>query len=153
MKRMMSLTAAIVLCAVGSVYAISFGGPGGEWPQSWPKELEPLRKQAWTWEHDFNGKSFDIPFTSREEFEAAWPHLLAVKEKGASLTLLRGDHLRVEKGAAAGVCMSRQPYGKDLEMLMTIHLVVDGAIVDLNRIALPEDTPIIDERFKEEPPK
>jgi len=26
--------------------------------------------------------------------------------------------------------------------------VVDGKIVDLNRIALPSDTPIIDERFK-----
>jgi hypothetical protein len=28
-------------------------------------------------------------------------------------------------------------------------LVVDGNIVDLNRIALPADTPIIDERFKD----
>ncbi len=31
-----------------------------------------------------------------------------------------------------------------------IELVVDGSIVDLNRIPLPEDTPIIDERFKVE---
>jgi len=30
------------------------------------------------------------------------------------------------------------------------ELVVDGEIVDLNRIALPKDTPIIDERFKAE---
>ena len=30
-----------------------------------------------------------------------------------------------------------------------IELVVDGDIVDLNRIALPADTPIIDERFKD----
>jgi hypothetical protein len=28
-------------------------------------------------------------------------------------------------------------------------LVVDGKIVDLNRIPLPPDTPIIDERFKD----
>lgn len=28
-----------------------------------------------------------------------------------------------------------------------IELVVDGKIVDLNRISLPDDTPIIDERF------
>jgi hypothetical protein len=28
-----------------------------------------------------------------------------------------------------------------------IELVVDGNVVDLNRIALPADTPIIDERF------
>ena len=29
-----------------------------------------------------------------------------------------------------------------------IELVVDGDIVDLNRIRLPAETPIIDERFK-----
>jgi hypothetical protein len=29
-----------------------------------------------------------------------------------------------------------------------IELIVDGKIVDLNRIPLPRDTPIIDERFK-----
>jgi hypothetical protein len=28
-----------------------------------------------------------------------------------------------------------------------IELVVDGNVVDLNRIALPADAPIIDERF------
>jgi len=32
---------------------------------------------------------------------------------------------------------------------LTFELVVDGDIVDLNRIPLPEDTPIIDERFKD----
>jgi hypothetical protein len=31
-----------------------------------------------------------------------------------------------------------------------IELVVDGKIVDLNRIQLPANTPIVDERFKEE---
>jgi hypothetical protein len=30
-----------------------------------------------------------------------------------------------------------------------IELIVDGEIVDLNRIPLPPDTPIIDERFKD----
>jgi len=34
-----------------------------------------------------------------------------------------------------------------------IELVVDGKTVDLNRIPLPEDTPIIDKRFKEEQKK
>ena len=32
-----------------------------------------------------------------------------------------------------------------------IELVVDGEIVDLNRIPLPADTPIIDERFTDVP--
>jgi hypothetical protein len=30
------------------------------------------------------------------------------------------------------------------------ELIVDGQIVDLNRIALPPDTPIVDQRFAEE---
>ena len=30
-----------------------------------------------------------------------------------------------------------------------IDLIVDGDVVDLNRIALPEDTPIIDQRSKD----
>ena len=34
-----------------------------------------------------------------------------------------------------------------------IELVVDGQVVDLNRIPLPPDTPIIDERFKTGPSK
>jgi hypothetical protein len=29
-----------------------------------------------------------------------------------------------------------------------IELVVDGDIVDLNRLELPQDTPIVDERFE-----
>lgn len=32
-------------------------------------------------------------------------------------------------------------------MTTYIELVVDGLVVDLNRIQLPPDTPIIDERF------
>jgi hypothetical protein len=33
-------------------------------------------------------------------------------------------------------------------MAVYIELIMDGEIVDLNRIPLPADTPIIDERFK-----
>jgi hypothetical protein len=35
------------------------------------------------------------------------------------------------------------------EQTIYIELIVDGDIVDLNRIPLPPDTPIIDERFKD----
>ena len=52
MSRLVSvLLTAIVFCMLGSAYAESIGGPGGSWPKSWPEELEPLRKKAWTWEH------------------------------------------------------------------------------------------------------
>jgi hypothetical protein len=148
MKKLLFLLAAIVCCLAAPVFAISFGGPGGEWPASWPKELEPLRKQAWTWEHDFNGKSFDIPFTSREEFEAAWPHLLSLRSEKGTLTLLRGPRLRVDGKDDAGVCVLNYPI--DHKMELCLRLVVDAEIVDLNRIRLPKDTVILDERFGED---
>lgn len=143
--------AAVFLCTVGSAYAISFGGPGGTWPKTWPQELEPLRKQAWTWEHGFGGMSYDIPFASREEFESAWPHLLKLKSPGASITLLRGPNLRVGSGKAAGVRVV-PPYPRT-SAVTNILLVVDGEIVDLNRLPLPPDTPIIDARFTDEKKK
>ena len=37
--------------------------------------------------------------------------------------------------------------GVTLRTVTDIELVVDGEIVDLNRIRLPADTPIIDKRF------
>ena len=48
MKRRIALLAAIAFCAAGSAYAIYEVYDRGAWPQSWPKELEPLRKQART---------------------------------------------------------------------------------------------------------
>jgi hypothetical protein len=42
------------------------------------------------------------------------------------------------------------PYaGGRLDQTVYIELIIDGEIVDLNRIQLPADTPIIDERFAE----
>ena len=154
--------AAIVFCMVGSVYAISEGGPGGTWPKSWPKELEPLRERAWTWEHGFGGMSYDIPFPNREEFESAWPHILKIKSKEAPITLSRGPHVRAwtltarspernPKLKTAGVII-RVPLenvSKGPLSVTRIELVVDGNIVDLNRIPLPSHTPIIDKRFKD----
>ena len=55
-----------------AAHALSTGGPGGWWPEDWPKELEPLRKQAWTWSHGriHEGRaynSFEITFKDREQ--------------------------------------------------------------------------------------
>ena len=152
MKRVVPFLPTLFFCAVGSAYALSTGGPGGKWPKSWPAELEPLRKQAWTWEHEFSGASYDIPFTNREEFESAWPHIVKLRSKGGSITLTRGSHLRVDSGKTAGVRI--EPFIKSApegnSTLTNIVLVADGVIVDLNRIPLPAETPIIDERFKDE---
>jgi hypothetical protein len=132
----------------------------GSWPDSWPRELESLREQSRTMEGPLLPLlHYAIPFSQRETFEAAWPHLLQVKSPGAPLVLRRGPSFWLHDGATAGVCVHTPPAGEapleDLskvaghwERTIYIELIVDGLIVDLNRISLPPDTPIIDERFK-----
>ena len=137
----------------------------GLWPKTWPKELEPLRKQA----RSITGPLapfmfwyYEIPFTKREEFEAAWPHLLKVTTKGAPIFLVRSPNPWFGATIAAGVRVHSPPKdttqpeaplpGKPADRetwkwTNYIELVVDGQIVDLNRIALPAETPIVDERF------
>jgi hypothetical protein len=90
--------------------------------------------------------------------------------------LFRGPHVRAESGKTAGVRImpffgvtpaspgaaaiapppatpSKTPSAGRLPVIRyQIMLVVDGNIVDLNRIPLPADTPIIDERFKDRHP-
>jgi len=221
MKRTTAFVAAIVFCTVGSVYAFWSGGPGGTWPKSWPKELEPLRKQASTCVGGIALHTrYEIPFTNRKEFESAWPHILKVKSKGAPITLLRGSHGIIGAPKTAGVCIqflgtspdetgalpvttrtaatelpsvsgsagptraatnekpTPSPERRDNTPALTgrsvpvpppaaatlsktdsagrlpgtpieIWLVVDGDIVDLNRIPLPPDTPITDRRFED----
>ncbi len=169
MKRTTALLGAITFFAISSAaYALYGFSNEGTWPKSWPKELEPLRKQSRTlvgphapFEH------YQIPFTKREEFESAWPHLLKIKSKGAPIILVRGPKTDFMEIKPAGVLIHSPPAGTDkrtnpeepipaqtnVRVRWTnttfIELVVDGDIVDLNHIALPEDTPIIDERFKE----
>ena len=167
MKRTIVPLAAIVFCAVGLAYADYRGYDRGAWPQSWPKELEALRKQARTLVGpEVLNRHYQIPFTKREEFEAAWPHLLKVKSKGAPIILVRGPKTDFFEIRPAGVLIHSPPADSDpladpeepipgerpvrsrWSKTTFIELVVDGNIVDLNRIALPADTPIVDERFK-----
>ena len=181
MKNISAFIALIFLFTANPAQALSMGGPGGWWPKSWPKELEPLRKQAWTWSHGrihqgIAWGSYDIAFKSREEFETAWPHILKLRDKGVPVTLLRGPHVRVwktrpPKGQTAGVRImtstkanQKPPTVLKLEQtdfsetggvfatectVRGIELVVDGKIVDLNRIHLPAGAQIIDKRFPE----
>ena len=169
MKRTTAFLAAIAFCAVGSaVYAAYSVADKGTWPESWPKELEPLRKQSRTLVGPtFLQQHYQIPFTKREEFEAAWPHILKVKSEGAPVFLVRGPHKPMGKLINAGVIihcpppqtgdrvMPEAPLPGDPKdrgrWIYTnfIELVVDADIVDLNRIPLPADTPIIDKRFED----
>lgn len=169
MKRTTTFLAAIGFCAACSTaYALYSVSATGEWPKSWPSELEPLRKQSRTLVGPLASfQHHAIPFTKREEFEAAWPHILKAKTKGAPVFLLRGPNFFLDN-AKAGVIVHCPPEGQNknpatpeapIEGVKNprerwtytnyIDLVVDGEIVDLNRIPLPPDTPIIDERFKD----
>jgi len=171
MKRttaFLTLLAAIAFWAVGPAFAVYSVSDKGEWPKSWPKELEPLRKQARTLVGPVApSRHYAISFTKREVFESAWPHLLKVKTRGAPIFLVRGPSFFLGENAKAGVVVHCPPVGQadnpaTLEAPINspnvrerwlntcyIELVVDGDIVDLNRIPLPEDTPIIDVRFKD----
>jgi hypothetical protein len=108
-------------------------------------------------------RHYAIRFTSREQFESAWPHILKVKSEGAPVFLVRGPSFLGEDRTGVVV---HSPPTDDVddsaepipvkEVAQTrinttyIELVVDGEIVDLNRIPLPPDTPIIDQRFEKE---
>ena len=166
MRKTMALLTGIALCAMCSIaYALWGVANKGTWPESWPKELEPLRSQAQTYEGSSEQRKYVnylIPFTKREQFEAAWPYLLKVTSKGAPIILVRGPKTDFLGIKPAGVIIHSPPDGtkqpeepradnwvKDLAdrwWTDCIELVVDGDIVDLNRIPLPPDTPIIDER-------
>lgn len=168
-----------VLFSAWPAKALSTGGPGGWWPKEWPAELNPLRKQAWTWVHGriHEGRaynSFEITFKNREQFEAMWPHLLKLRPKDVPLTLKRGPHVmfwdtRPAKNKSAGIRLltwskaaGKPPANVKLEKtdfskapgvffkdctLHAIELVIDGKIVDLNRIPLPKGAKIVDQRF------
>ena len=157
MKRPIALLAAMILGAACCAYAEYGIEDRGTWPESWPKELDSLRKQSRTLDGPLPGVlHYQIPFAKREEFESAWPHLLKVKSKGAPIILLRSPYTRLGR-IDAGVFIHTPLAGAvdpaDLQRCIYIELIVDGKVVDLNRIPLPADTPIIDQRFKEEKKK
>jgi hypothetical protein len=161
-----------LVVAVGVVGATAYAdyaaSDTGTWPKSWPVELEPLRKQSRTLEGPLVlNLHYAIPFATREEFEAAWPHIVKVKRKGAPLYLKRGPNFFLGQNNMAGVVVhcpprdqtddpgqeqgpvsGRPDAGARPGNAYSLELVVDGKTVDLNRIALPAVTPIIDDRFK-----
>jgi hypothetical protein len=190
------LLALSMSCAVCS--ALVLVAPGGSWPGSWPKELESVRDRATTLQIEGMGiceVEYQILLQGRDEFEAAWPHILELKSKGAPLVLERSPYVSAGQRIEAGVCIkwpagsvrqlpdgtrleakapwpqsARLPSGDLPEYVVPEHgtwvpatpgrvpdewyrarvdiiLVVDGRVVDLNRLELPGETPIVDRRF------
>ncbi|MCB9949733.1 MAG: hypothetical protein H6824_01995 [Planctomycetaceae bacterium] len=168
MRKTLAFVAAAILIAAGSTAcALIEIADTGIWPQSWPSELEPLRKQSKSYfGPGFGERHFAISFKNREEFEAAWPHILNVKTQGAPIFLVNRPGHFLGKNQT-GVVIHCPPEGQPLNPELPkgpfegnphelrfrwrdtnfIELTVDGDIVDLNRIPLPVDTPIFDERF------
>jgi hypothetical protein len=169
MRTLRSLLSLIVLaCGASQSLADVSVENRGRWPDSWPIELDPLRASSRTIEGPLGGfLTYEIPFSQRAAFESAWPHLLKVVTAEAPITLVRSPY--ASKGAAsgnsikAGVLIHRLPLNistprapqdegspdgaKRTQGTTNIVLIVDGDIVDLNRIRLPVNVKIHDERF------
>lgn len=225
-KTIFSLLAIIIALGASVSYALVEFSKEGIWHDTWPKELEKLRKQS----RSYGGftcieeKWHEITFQKREEFEQAWPHILKLKTKGAPLiiesvnnstihprrvrTLLQAgipgvrilssdstaadthrlysewtretrytpwretwptpwpDYIKLPSGGlpeyvvfqegkwiAADIKqftgeLGPKGEGRYCRARVDIVLISDGKIVDLNRIPLPPDTPIIDKRFE-----
>ena len=167
MKRTTAFLIAILFCAVIPAYALYTVNEKGEWPKSWPKQLEPLRKHSRTFVGpEVENRHYAIPFAKRETFEAAWPHLLKVKSKGAPVFLVRGPSFFLGDNVKAGVIVHSPPLGHASNratpegpiestnlrvrwMYTTyIEVVVDGDVIDASRLRLPKNTVVIDELNK-----
>ena len=176
----------------------------GDWPKTWPAQLESLRPISRTLGHS-SYTMYHIPFTDRAKFEAAWPHLLLIADQGSPLTLSRGHNISTAVDFDAGVVIFAPntghlahssipgrklltvgpPWPDDIKdqsgnpseyvihdglkwrpitvqtmqddllsrirsqrARTEIQLIVDGKIVDLNRITLPAS--VVDRRFGRE---
>jgi hypothetical protein len=166
MHKATALLAAILFCVVGPAFAEYSVSDRGDWPKSWPKQLEPLRNQSRTFVGPMvEYQWFAIPFTNREKFEAAWPHILKVKTKGAPVILVRAPNFFLGEKNKAGVVVHCPPLPQagssgapgtpiagitnPVERWMNatyIYLIVDDDIVNLKRTAVPKGVKVIDER-------
>ena len=155
MKRIAFMLAVLLLAGLAcQLFADVTVEKRGRWPDTWPKELEPLRAHSRTIEGPLGGfLHYEISFTERDAFESAWPHLLKVKSAETPILLIRSPYTGVgaRKGTTikSGVLISSLPVPEGVGTT-TLVLVVDGDVIDLNRIRLPHNTYIHDDRFKDD---
>jgi hypothetical protein len=190
----------VVSCAL--CFANTYVGPRGSWPESWPQELEALRKKSSTIVPGAPclQTAYEIRFETSDEFDAAWPHILSLKSKGAPIILQQGpaqfERLPEPKVNAGVIILCppccgpllpdgtmlplgppwpesiKSPSGELPEYVtatdgawtayteqtnsfpslkwrarIDIVLVIDGHIVDTNRITFPKDSPLIAGHF------
>jgi hypothetical protein len=200
----LSVSAFLVLIILSpATFAITRIEETGRWPQSWPKELEPLRQNARTIETAtmIHEDIYEIHFKDRDTFERSWPLLIGLKSKGGPLIINKVESsppnqvvifsndvpaVRIftsPAGSGSGGLTVGPPWpssamtpegrlseyvgsgevngkktwipatpGKGFQGFMfrarvDVELIIDGKIIDLNRIRIPSDTPIIDKRW------
>lgn len=169
MKTTTVLLAALLVCSLGPAYALYSVSDRGDWPKTWPKELDPLRKQARTLVGpEAENRHYAIRFTRQKEFKSAWPHLVKLKTKGSPVFLVHGPNFFLGEHAKAGVVVHCPPLGqpghaaeseapipgvnnpRERWMNTTyLEVVVDDDAVQWKGVGLPKGTPVIDEREKD----
>lgn len=83
------LIANICFFSTLTAFALVVSHDRGSWPQSWPRELEPLRDHAQSieWATGSQEDSHYIPFPTRAEFERFWPAIAKLLKPGSQLIL------------------------------------------------------------------
>jgi hypothetical protein len=156
-RKTVALIALLTTCAV-TLHARVTVKDSGSWPDTWPRELDVHRKTSRTIEGPLGGwLRYEISFKTREDFEAAWPHLLKVRSQNHPITLVSSPHER--SGAAKGRPMkagvmirswptaaSKKGARPNRSNTTVLVLVVDGEIVDSNRLKIPKGVHLKDER-------
>ena len=198
-----------VVLAISATLALAstLVAPHGRWPVTWPKELESLRSRATTLHVGMGNQEtvYEIPFESRQEFEAAWPHILSLRSKGSPIFLQPGPtrYSSIPPTIKAGVLILAPcspvvgpvmpdgatlhsgppwpesikspsgelpeyvvaengqwvPYTTNTQLYLSfkyrarvdVMLIVDGDIVDTNRLAFPKDVKLIPGHFPVQP--
>src|ERR1700722_8219885 len=110
---------AVFFVAAGSAaYALYSVTNKGTWPETWPKELDPLRRQSRTLKGPHAPQPhYEIPFANRRDFESAWPSLLKVQSKRAPIFLVRGPDSRLGIPIKAGVRIYAPPPQKENRLM------------------------------------
>src|SRR5687768_4010732 len=108
-KRIAAFALVAVLFPVAATGWMSIS-KRGNWPSSWPPELEPLRARSWSAEGPWTTSQYFISFETREEFEAAWPALLKTVPRAVLKRIRLVNSLPVEGNDSeiitAGVCIA-----------------------------------------------
>lgn len=166
MKTTTALLTAVLACALLPAYADYSVNDRGEWPRTWPKQLEPLRNQSRTLVGPMApNRIYAIRFTRPEDFKAAWPYLLKVKSKGAPVFLVHGPNFYLGEHNKVGVVVHCPPLAQPGQPAPAeapipgvtsprqrwmnanyLEVVVDDDIINAKQVAVPRGTPVIDER-------